>query len=271
MFSWIGGKSRIGKWIKNYIPNDIESYCEPFGGAFWVYFNLTPKQISSLKQVVYNDINPLNANLFLCIKHHKEFYNYIKDIPAQEKERFDEYQKNCFNSDFKFNPEKPDFEIGLNYIYVVTQVFSGTKPEKSKFVDLKGKYKSKFLTFKERLIKPEWVEKIDKIRNVENLDFEELIKKYPETYLYIDAPYFKLEDYYSKQSFNYSDHLRLGEVLNSVNSKVSVSYYEFDEIFKLYSPDKWDYYKKEFAKSAMARQNFKQTKATELLILNYKI
>jgi len=269
MFSWIGGKSRIGKWIKEYIPNDINSYCEPFGGAFWVYFNLTTEQLNNLNEVVYNDINPLNANLFLCIKHHEEFYNHIKDIPAQEKERFDFYQKNCFNSDFKYNPEKPDFEIGLNYIYVVTQVFSGTKPETSKFVDLKGKYKSKFLTFKERLIKPEWVNKIDKITNIECLDFEEVIKKYPESYFYIDAPYFKLEDYYSNQSFNYDDHLRLGKVLDSLNNKVSVSYYDFEGINNIYNPDKWIYLNKEFVKPSMARQNLKQTKSIELLIKNY--
>jgi DNA adenine methylase len=268
MFSWIGGKSRIGKWIKDYIPNDVESYCEPFGGAFWVYFNLTPEQIKPLKKVVYNDINPLNSNLFLCIKNHKEFYEYIKDIPAQEKDRFNLYQENCFKSDFKFNPEKPDYEIGLNYIYVVTQVFSGTKPEISKFVDLKGKYKSKFDTFKGRLNKSEWIEKIDKITHVENLDFEEVIKKHNDSYFYIDAPYFKLEDYYSKQSFNYDDHVRLAKVLSEMDNKISVSYYPFEGIKELYD-EKWNYKEKEFSKPSMARLNKIQTKGTELLILNY--
>ena len=30
--SYIGGKSRIGKWISGFIPSDIETYVEPFGG-----------------------------------------------------------------------------------------------------------------------------------------------------------------------------------------------------------------------------------------------
>ena len=37
MISYIGGKSRMAKWICEYIPDDIETYVEVFGGAFWVY------------------------------------------------------------------------------------------------------------------------------------------------------------------------------------------------------------------------------------------
>ena len=39
MISYIGGKSRMAKWIGEYVPNDIETYVEVFGGAFWVYIN----------------------------------------------------------------------------------------------------------------------------------------------------------------------------------------------------------------------------------------
>ena len=39
MISYIGGKSRMAKWISGYIPDDIETYVEVFGGAFWVYVN----------------------------------------------------------------------------------------------------------------------------------------------------------------------------------------------------------------------------------------
>ena len=40
MISYIGGKARIGKWIVPYIPKDIETYVETFGGMFWVFFNM---------------------------------------------------------------------------------------------------------------------------------------------------------------------------------------------------------------------------------------
>ena len=60
--SYIGGKSRIGTWIRNYIPNDIETFVEPFSGMFWVFFRLELSNYPNLKTVVYNDFNPLNVN-----------------------------------------------------------------------------------------------------------------------------------------------------------------------------------------------------------------
>ena len=60
MISYIGGKARIGKWIVPYIPKDIETYVETFGGMFWVFFNMDLKNYPNLKTVVYNDFNGLN-------------------------------------------------------------------------------------------------------------------------------------------------------------------------------------------------------------------
>ena len=37
MLSYIGGKSRIGKWIVEYYPKDMEVYVETFGGMFWCF------------------------------------------------------------------------------------------------------------------------------------------------------------------------------------------------------------------------------------------
>ena len=56
----------IGEFIyiklANPIPEDIETYVEPFGGMFWVYFCMEDKY-PNLKKVVYNDFNQLNTNL----------------------------------------------------------------------------------------------------------------------------------------------------------------------------------------------------------------
>ena len=54
MFSYIGGKSKIGKWIKDYIPYDTETYVEGFSGAFWVFFCLDIDKYTNLKKVVSN-------------------------------------------------------------------------------------------------------------------------------------------------------------------------------------------------------------------------
>ncbi|WP_194289195.1 hypothetical protein, partial [Pseudomonas helleri] len=75
----------------------------------------------------------------------------IRDIPSQQSELFYQYQAEIFHPDFKVDLSKPDYETGYKYAYVISQVWSGTNPEKSKFIDLKGKYKSKFDTFKDKL------------------------------------------------------------------------------------------------------------------------
>ena len=270
MFSYIGGKSKIGKWIKEYIPTDIKTYVEPFSGAFWVYYNMDLTKYPNLERVVYNDFNKVNANLFACVKNYKEFFEYIKDIPAQERDRFVEYQKSAF-SDFDFDPDKPDYQKGLEYIYVVTQVFSGIRPETSNFIDLKGKYNSKFNAFRNKLNNPKFFNHFDKITHVHNMDFEDIIKTYDaeDTYFYLDPPYWKTEDYYSNQDFDRDDHDRLAEALSNIEGKFSLSYYHFKELDDLYPNDKFCWKAKDYAKSAGAVSGKKQNKASELLIMNY--
>ena len=68
----------------------------------------------------------------------------------------------------------PDYHTASKYALVLSQVFSGTNPEKGKFIDLKGKYKSKFDSFKSKLTNPKWQSFFDRINIVENLDFEDI-------------------------------------------------------------------------------------------------
>ena len=72
MLSYIGGKSKIGKWIVPFYPQDMETYLETFGGMFWCYYNMDLKKFPNLKTVVYNDFNPLNYNLFMCLQNPTE-------------------------------------------------------------------------------------------------------------------------------------------------------------------------------------------------------
>ena len=194
MLSYIGGKSRIApRLIIPNIPTDIEEFVEVFGGMFWTFFNMDLKQFPNLKKVVYNDFNPLNYNLFKCIQNPTRLLEEINSIPCQQfgeeptppiyKEQFIRFQAEIFDENFSVEPG--DFNAAAKYVYVLTQVFSGSKPEKSSFIDLKGKYKSKYLTFRDKLSKPDWVEHFLKITHVENMDFADVIKKYdsPTTYI----------------------------------------------------------------------------------------
>ena len=165
MLSYIGGKSKIGKWIVPFYDKNMEVYVETFGGMFWCLFNMDLKQFPNLKKVVYNDFNPLNYNLFKCVQNPDELLKAINSIDCQKlgleptpsiyKEQFVRFQSEIFNKDFSVEPG--NYEVAAKYVYILTQVFSGSKPETSSFIDLKGKYKSKYLTFRDKLMKPDWI------------------------------------------------------------------------------------------------------------------
>lgn len=277
--SYIGGKSKIGKWIVNEYPRDMETYVETFGGMYWCFFNMDLVKYPNLKSVVYNDFNPLNYNLFKCLENPQELLKAVNSIPCQERgvditpnlysEQFKTFQQSIFSD--KTPISTPDYLLGARYAYILTQVFSGSKPEKSGFIDLKGKYKSKYLTFRDKLQNPKWIDKFLRITNVENMDFSEVIQKYDSetTYIYLDPPYWKTENYYSNHDFDRNDHQRLAETLLSVKGKFSLSYYDFDLLHEWFPKNQFRWEQKEFAKAASATKGKTQNKGTELLILNY--
>jgi len=279
MLSYIGGKSKIGKWIAPFYPEDMETYVETFGGMYWCFFNMDLSKYPNLKKVVYNDFNPLNYNLFQCIKNPTLLLEAINSIPCQQfgeeitptiyKEQFNDFQSELFESGFTIN--YPDYVVASKYVYILTSVFSGSKPETSSFIDLKGKYKSKYLTFRDKLLKPEWVEHFLRITDVENMDFADVITKYdsPTTYIYLDPPYYKTENYYSNHDFTRDDHERLANTLQNIQGKFSLSYYDFPELHEWFPENTFRWERKEFAKAASAKKGVKQNMGEELLILNY--
>jgi len=279
MLSYIGGKSKIGKWITPFYPTDMETYVETFGGMFWCFYNMDLEKYPNLKTIVYNDFNPLNYNLFKCLENPTELLKVVNSIPCQEKGvdntpelykiLFGNFQQSLFSGELVI--KNPDYMVAAQYAYILTQVFSGSKPESSSFIDLKGKYKSKYLTFRDKLANPKWVEKFLKITKVENLDFETVIQKYDSesTYFYLDPPYWKTENYYSNHDFDRKDHERLARTLHQVKGKFSLSYYEFDLLREWFPQPQYRWESKEFVKAAAATKGKTQNKGTELLILNY--
>ena len=279
MLSYIGGKSKIGKWIVDYYPTDMETYVETFGGMFWCFFNMDLGKYPNLKQVVYNDFNPLNYNLFMCLQNPSELLRAVNNIPCQQqgvsntpsiyKEQFGVFQKELFGSGFTIN--YPDYEVGAKYTYILTQVFSGSKPETSSFIDLKGNYKSKYLTFRDKLSKPVWLDHFMKISDFRIGDFETVINEFdsPTTYFYVDPPYCKTENYYSNHDFDRNDHERVAKSLTNITGKFSLSYYDFELLHTWFPESEYTWVRKEFVKAASATKGKTQNKGEELLIMNY--
>lgn len=279
--SYIGGKKRMQTWIVPFIPKDVETFVEPFSGQFWIFFGMSLEDYPKLKKVVYNDFNPLNYNLYLCIRNHQRLLEECEKLEVQQKdiqptptickENFNNFQKEIFDDEFKI--VYPNYEVAAKYVYVLTQVFSGANPAKSKFIDLKGKYHSKFTSFKNKLKNEKWQKLFESITDVENLDFEEIIKKYdsPTTYFYNDPPYFIVGegDYYSNHEFGRKDHERLANCLKNIEGKFSLSYYDFPLLNEWFPKNEYKWEIKQFAKAAAAKKGKTQSMGEELLIMNY--
>ena len=271
MISYIGGKARMANWIMEYIPRDIETYVEVFGGAYWVYVKSDVYTIP--KTIVYNDFNRYMVNLFECCRNPQRFYDSMREIEAQNEELFYQFKKEVFEDNDVNDVVLGDMEFAMKYAYIVTQVFSGLNPEKGKFIDLKGKYSSKFDAFRNRLLKSSVQEKLRRISACENLDYSEVIEKYdsPSTYFYTDPPYWKTENYYSLHDFDRDDHEKLCNQLKNIEGRFGLSYYDFDLLGQWLPEDEYVWERKEFAKAASARKKVKQNRGEELLIMNYEI
>jgi DNA adenine methylase len=282
MISYIGGKKKMQSWIVPLIPKDVETYVESFSGQFWIFFGMNLDEYPNLKRIVYNDFNPLNYNLYNCVRDHKRLLSECNKLVVQEKgviptnplcvDNFNKFQKEIY-SDSLIIGDEPNYEIAAKYAYVLTQVFSGANPSKSKFIDLKGKYHSKFTSFKNKLRDPKWHRMFESITNVENMDFGDVIDKYdsPKTYIYADPPYYIVGEgsYYSKHDFTREDHIRLADKLRLIEGKFSLSYYDFPQLSEWFPKDEYKWESKEFSKAAMAKAGKAQTKGVELLIMNY--
>jgi DNA adenine methylase len=295
--SYIGGKARISKFIIPFIPKDIETYVEPFSGMFWVFLNMDLERYPNLKTVVYNDYNKLNANLFRCIKEDKnELIRLLKEfdgkdgeygdeinkiqhrndslIPAPDRCRvfFDQCQKEVFDPNFEVG-EIANFDAAVKYVVVLTQVFSGSKPEKSTFTNYMGKYRSKIFIFIDKLQNAKFIEHFNKINCVENMDFEDVVKKYDakSTYFYLDPPYWKTENYYSNHDFDVNDHKRLSNTLQTIKGRFSLSYYHFTQLDEWFPKGPYVWAQKNFKKAAAAKKDGTQNEGTELLIMNYDV
>ena len=211
------------------------------------------------------------VHLFVFLKDYKKFWDMTQNTPIENKELFNKCKSDLFDTEFVLDMDNPNFDIAIKYAYVLSQVWSGTNPEKSKFIDLRGKYKSKFDSFKGKLQDKKWQGYFDKITVTENMDFQEVIEKYDSstTYFYCDPPYYSTEKYYANHDFGLETHERLANTLKATKGKFSLSYYDFTQLSEWFPKDEYRWEQKDFAKAAAAKKDGKQNMGTELLIMNY--
>lgn len=261
-FPFIGGKSRIGAWIFENMPQKKwDTYAEVFGGAMWVYM----KRPIVADNVIYNDFNPFLYNVWACIAFHREeLKEHLGEIKLNDKPTFHankKFIKATEKEKEEFVTTIPNFEVAAKYIYLLTHCFSG---------DISGGMKlteNAWGPFNKKLRDQNWIKKFDSITKVENMDCIDLIHKYDgeNTFFYVDPPYYQKEHLYGFHNFTKQKHYDLADVLKASKSSWILSYYDYDDLKHLYPEDYYTWLKKDYTRSSSAVPG-KPGKGTEVLI-----
>lgn len=216
LINWIGGKRLLRKTIAEHIPQDIQSYIEPFGGGAWVLFY----KEKWADNEVYNNLDDRLYNLFNVVKYHPEAL--CKEL------EFSICSRSLFTRSLA-DAGVTDIQKAAAFFYIITRSFGG-----------KGKHfgytcKDSIKSTENLLLRIKEISKrLDRVI-IENLDFEELIKKYDfeGAFFYCDPPYSKGEGYKMTSCKDF-EHERLRDTLKHIKGKWLLSYDDSEYIRRLY-------------------------------------
>jgi DNA adenine methylase len=225
LIPYLGEKSKLAGFITPYIPKNISTYVEPFGGMAGVFFSLDFSKYRDV-EFIYNDKNYLNWLLFNKLRNDHNFFEIIKSTNVDK-----DFYQNCLQNLFT---EKDENKLALYWLTILTcsSPYEIGKQSWRSAIEFEV-FKLKFKAYKYHL---------ERLSSILNLDYTEIIDKYdsPSTFFYLDPPYFGKESYYINHDFNSDSHRALSEKLLSIKGKFILSYYYFDGIEDLYTGCKFE-------------------------------
>lgn len=245
--SRMGGKSKLRKTIIEMIPEHT-CYVELFFGAGWVYFGKEKSKVE-----VINDIDRELVNLFKMLKYHAEEVRRLLDYEVCSRDIFSEYKDIDINS-------LTDIQRAVRFIYLLSQSFA-SKGDNFGYGTTGMPGPQIFNT--ENLLKIK-----ERLRNtyIENLNFEEIIKKYdrPHTFFFCDPPYFETKGY--KDKFTEEHHIKLRDLLRNVEGKFLLTINDHKQVREWYKG--FNIIEAEVGYS-VCKDNKGRRKFKELIITNY--
>lgn len=246
---WLGGKSLLANRIIERIPEHT-CYCEPFCGAAWVLFKKPESKVE-----VINDINKEVVTLYRCIQWHlEEFVRYFKWVLVARDE-FDRLKK--------ADPDTlTDIQRAARFYYLQQTCFGGKITSPTFGYGATQPSRLNLLRIEEYLSAAHL--RLSRVY-IECLPYQEVIKRYdgPDTFFYIDPPYWDCEGYYGAGIFSQDEFLNLSTQLANIKGRFLLSLNDTHgvrEVFKDFSI--------ESVKTKYTVANGKQKAVGEVLIRN---
>ena len=249
---WIGGKWQLSKQILPLIPKHT-CYVEPFAGAAWLLFRKAPSDVE-----VLNDINREIVTLYRVIQHHlDEFVRYFRWALVSR----DEFERWLLVA-----PETlTDIQRATRFYYVQKCSFGGRINSPTFGAATARPPRFNLLRIEEELSAAHL--RLARV-TVEHLPYQALISRYdrPDTFFYIDPPYWGCEDYYGKNLFSQDDFGQLAVQLSKLQGRFILSLNNVSEVRAIFG----DFEIREVSCTYSVSRSG-QKRANELLISNFKV
>lgn len=192
------------------------AYLEVFGGGGSVLFN----KERSAKEIL-NDYNSDLINLYRCVR---EQPNELIDKLFFVLNSREDFKRTRIR--LTYHTYEDNLQRAADFYQVFRQSYGG------KGVSFGAAPRGMWSNF------PILVEACSRLQGVilENEDFEKVFRIYdsPDTFSYLDPPYYFTEDYYPGKCFLRSDHERLANLLFQAQGLWFLSYNDCPEVLELY-------------------------------------
>jgi DNA adenine methylase len=225
-FKWVGGKSRLRKYIIDAIPRHT-CYVEPFCGAAWVLFGKSPSDVEV--------INDLDEELIT-------FFRVVKEQPEALIASFE--WELVSRAEFRRLAELPPYELddiqrAHRFYYIIMAGWGGELNYPRFQISIKDGGHGNRLFGALNHLRERIIPVYERLRNViiENLDWSDCIKRYDSstTVFYLDPPYPDNGCNYKHNMRGWEDHKRLADVLANTQAKWILSSYDIPEIHTLFN------------------------------------
>lgn len=268
---WAGGKRQIIDKLKEYVPDEYNTYYEPFIGGGALLFELSPKN------AVINDSNEELMNVYRCLCDEEKFKKMCNLLNHYEAEHSEEFYYEIRNKDKNKNAYSrlSDYTKAARTIYLNKACFNGLYRvnKKNEFNVPFGK-KTKINTYEgSNLITISNYLTMNNIK-ILSIDFEEAVKDVkPKDFIYFDPPYdsdTSTFNSYTEEGFDRNEQIRLAKVFKELDKKgayVMLSNHNTSLINDLYKD--YNIHLIE-AKRNINANGKKRGKVEEVIITNYE-
>lgn len=268
---WAGGKRQVINELLKYVPDEFDTYYEPFVGGGALLFELSPKK------AVINDSNEELMNVYNVLCNEEKFKKMCNLLNSYETKHSEEFYYNIRNKDRSktaFN-RLSDYTRAARTIYLNKACFNGLYRVNSKneFNVPFGK-KTHVNTYEgSNLITVSNYLTMNDVK-ILSVDFEEAVKDAKKgDFVYFDPPYdsdTKSFTSYTETGFDKSEQTRLARVFKELDKKgvyVMLSNHSTVLVNELYKD--YHIYTIE-AKRNINANGKKRGKVEELIITNYE-